>query len=73
MLQTVRVEKVDKKNGVICLASMVPSWVMVLNLPKKEHFLQFCADLSEKPKCVKAIYICGSKSFCYGLSENYMA
>ena len=69
MLQTVRVEKVDKKNGVICLASMVPSWVMVLKLPKKVHFLQFCTDLSEK----KAIYICGSKSFCYGLSENYMA
>ena len=35
MLQTVRVEKVDKKNGVICLVSMFPSWFMVLKLSKK--------------------------------------
>ena len=32
MLQTVRVEKVDWKNGVICLVSMFPFWVMVLKL-----------------------------------------
>ena len=71
MLQTVRAEKVDK-NGVICLVSMLPSWVMVLKLSKKVHFLQFCADLSQKPKCVKAIYIYGSESFYYSLSENDM-
>ena len=70
MLQTVRAEKVDK-NGVICLVSMLPSWVMVLKLSKKVHFLQFCADLSQKPKCVKAIYIYES-GFYYSLSENNM-
>ena len=59
MLQTVRGEKVDK-NGVICLVSMLPSWVMVLKLSKKVHFLQFCADLSQKPKFVETIYIYGS-------------
>ena len=32
MLQTVRVEKVDEKNEVICLVSMFPSWVMVCKL-----------------------------------------
>ena len=32
-LQTVRLEKVgEKKNGVICLVSMFPTWVMVLEL-----------------------------------------
>ena len=38
MLQTVRAEKVDEKNGVICLVSMFPSWVMVLKLSKKNAF-----------------------------------
>ena len=72
MLQTVRTEKVDK-NGVIYLVSMLPSWVVVLKLSKKVHFLQFCANFSQKLKCVKAIYINGSKIFNYGLSENDMA
>ena len=46
---------------------------MVLKLSKKVHFLQFFADLSQKPKCVKVIYIYGSESFYYSLSENDMA
>ena len=49
MVKTVRAEKVDEKNRVICLVSMFPSWVMVLKLSKKCNFLQFCADLSKKP------------------------
>ena len=53
MLQTVRVEKVDEKNGVIRLVPMFPSWVMILKLPKKVNCLQFCADLSKKTKPVK--------------------
>ena len=61
MLQTVRAEKVDEKNGVICLVSMFPSWVMVHKFSKKGHFLQFCADLSKKSKSVKAIYIYASE------------
>ena len=72
ILQTVRSEKVDEKNGVICLVSMFPSWVMVLKLSKKVHFLQFCADLSKKSKSVKAIYIYASESSHYTLSENVM-
>ena len=35
MSQTFRAEKVDGKNGVISLVSMLPSRVMVLKLPKK--------------------------------------
>ena len=34
----IRSEKVDEKNGVICLVYMFPSWVMVLWLSKKVHF-----------------------------------
>ena len=45
MLQTIRAEKVDEKNGIICLVSMFTSWVMVLKPSKKVHFFQFCADL----------------------------
>ena len=43
---------------------------MVIKLAKKVRFLQFCADLSQKPKCVKAIYIYESESFYYSLSED---
>ena len=56
------------KNGIIWLVSMLPSWFMVL----KEHFLQFCADFSQKPKPVEAIYINGSESSNYSLTENDM-
>ena len=48
MLQADRAEKVDEKNGVICVVFMFPSWVMILELSKKVHFFQFCADLSKK-------------------------
>ena len=72
MLQTVRAEVGDEKNGVICLVFMFPSWVMVLKLCKKVHFLQLCADHSKETKFVKAIYIYASESFHYTLSENDM-
>ena len=45
---------------------------MVLKLFKKMHFLQFCADLSQKPKSLKAIYIYGSASSYYSLTETDM-
>ena len=57
MLQTVGAEKLDEKNGTICLVFMFPSWVMVLKLSKNVHILQVCADISKKSKSVKAIYI----------------
>ena len=60
------------KNGVICLVSMFPSWVMTLKLSKKVYFMQFCADVSEKSKSVKAFAIYASKSSHYTLSENGM-
>ena len=53
-------EKVDK-NGVICLFSMFPSWVLVLKLFKKSHL-----------KPVKAIYMYASASSHYACSENDM-
>ena len=71
ILQTVGAEKVDEKNGVICLVSMFPSWVMVPKLSKKVHFLQFCADLSKKSKSVKAIYICVSENSHYTFATVY--
>ena len=70
--QTVRAQKVDEKNGVICLVSFFPSWVMVLKLPKIVHFLQICADLSKKSKSIKAIYLYPSERPHHALSENSM-
>ena len=45
---------------------------MVLKLSKKVHFFAFCADLSQKSKSVKAIYIYASERSYYSLSENDM-
>ena len=45
------------KNGAICLVSILSSWVMVLKLFRKVHFVQFCAEPSQMPKCVKTIYM----------------
>ena len=70
ILQNVRSEKLDEKNGVICLVFMFLSSVMVLKLSKKVHFLQFCGDLNKKYKSIKAIYIYVSESSHYTLSEN---
>ena len=36
---------------------MFSSSFMALNLPRKVHFLQFCANFSKKLKSVKAMYI----------------
>ena len=55
--ETVRAQKVEEKNVVICPDSFFPSWVMVLKLPKIVQFLQICADISKKSKCIKAIYL----------------
>ena len=55
--QTVWVEKVDKKNSVVCLVLLFPSWVMALKFFRKLHFLQIFTDFSKTPKYVKAICI----------------
>ena len=67
-----RAEKVHEKMGSFVLFPwFLPE--LVLKLSKKVNFLQFCADLSQKPKSViKAIYIYGFESFHYSLSENDM-
>ena len=67
ILQTAGTEKVDEKNGVMCLVPMFPCWVMVFKLSKKVHFLQFCTDLRKKSKSIKAIYIYASENeiVCY--------
>ena len=67
--QTVRAVKVDEK-GVICVVSMFPSKFKVLNLSRKVHFLQFCADLSKKSKYIKSIYIYVCERSRCTLSEN---
>ena len=70
MLQTGRTEKVDEKNGVICVVFMFPSWVMIIKLSKKVHFFNFVLTSAKKSKHIKAIYIYGSEKSRYALSEN---
>ena len=53
ILQTVRLEKVDEKNGVIFLVSMFPSWVMVLKLSKKSIFCNFVLTSARNPSLLK--------------------
>ena len=65
---TVRAEKVDEKNEVVCLVSMFPSTVMVLTLPL--HFLQLCADLSKKSESVEAIYMYEPETSRCALLQN---
>ena len=72
MLQKVRAEKVGEKMGSFVQFPCSLPGFRSLNCQKKVHFLQFCADLSKKPKSVKAIYINASKSSHYTLSENGM-
>ena len=48
----------------------VLSWIMVLKLSKKVHFLQFCADFSNESKSAIAIYMYASERSRYALSEN---
>ena len=70
ILQTVILEKLDRKNWVICLVPMFPSWDRFLKLSKKVYFLQFCADFSKKSNSITAIYIYASERSRYALSEN---
>ena len=65
---TVRAEKVDEKNGVVCLVSMFPSRVMVLSLSL--HFLHIWAGISKKSESVKAIYMYESERSRYALLQN---
>ena len=58
--QTVKGQKVDWKNMVICLVSYFLSRVMVLKLPKIVHFLQLYGDLSKKSESIKVIYLYAS-------------
>ena len=70
MVQTVRVEKVDKINWIVCLISVFASRVMVLKLSKKVHFLQFCTGHNKKSRSNKANVIYASGRSCCALSEN---
>ena len=70
--QTVRAQKLNEKNGVICLVSFSRSWVMVLNLPKIVYFLQISADFRKKSKANKAIYLYPSKRPHYAPSKHSM-
>ena len=45
-LQTVRADKVDESQGVICLVSVSPSWVMVVELSKKVFLYVYTSEKS---------------------------
>ena len=65
MIITNRAQKVDEKNGIICLVSFFYSWFMVLKLLKIVHFLKICADLSKKSKSIKVINLYSSENITF--------
>ena len=69
---TNRAQKVNEKNGVICLVFLFPCWLIVLILPRIVSLSQFFADISKNYKAVIAIYVYASESSCFALSENAM-
>ena len=67
---TNRKEKVDEKMRSFVYFPCFLHELWSLNCPKKcNFFLQFCVDLSKKPKFVKAIYIYASESSHYTLQK----
>ena len=68
--QTVRAQKVDEKNGVICLVYLFPSWVVILTLTEIVSLLQFCTDVSKKSKFVIANCVYASESSRFAFLEN---
>ena len=48
MLQTVRAEKVDENNGVICVVSMFPFRVMILKLSRKSALFAILCCTQQK-------------------------
>ena len=73
MLQTVTAENVDEKMESFALFLCFLPELRSFSCPKKMHFLQFCADLIEKSKSIKAVYIYASERSRYTLSENSIA
>ena len=69
-MQTVRDQKTDEKNWVICLVFMTPCWVIVLKLSNIVSFLQFLANVIKTSTAVIAIYVHVSESSCFALLEN---
>ena len=73
MLQTVRAEKLDKINWVICPVSMFPSWVMVFKLSKKVHFCNFVLTSARNLSLLKQFTYMPTGRLRYVLSENGIA
>ena len=70
MSQTVKAEKVDGKNRVIYLVSILLSRVMVLKLSKKCPFSNLILISVRTLKSIKAIYIYASERSCFALLGN---
>ena len=69
---TDRAQKVDEKNGAICLVIMLTRRVSHQNV-KNGLFFVFSADNSTKSVTVWAKYLSASKKSYWVLSENGMA
>ena len=52
-LQAGTAEKVDEKNGVVCVVFIFPSWVMIFKLSRKVRFFKFVLNSAKKPKMLK--------------------
>ena len=65
-----RAQKVDERNGFICLVFMFTLGDMMIKMPKMAHFFVFSADGSKKSVTNCSKYSSASGRFCLNLSEN---
>ena len=72
MLQTVRAEKVDAKNGVICLGQKLPIWIAHYTFLESNYtFLESRAKKGISPWTIKHGYLNGySVEFWFLLWQN---
>ena len=75
-IPTDRAQKVDGKNGVICLFIVFTPWVMVIKMSKMVHFCIFCWCQQKISHSLDKIFTCIWKNLfsslrkCYGLLDS---
>ena len=71
-IPTDRAQRVDGKNGAVCLVIMFTPWVMVIKMSKVAHFFVFSADARKNSVTVLTKYLRASERSYLAPQENAM-
>ena len=71
-IPTDRTQRLEEKNGFICLVIMFALGIMVIKMSKMAHFLYFLPITAKKSVSVWAKYLNKSERSHLALSENAM-